>query len=196
MSKLILDASVSLDGFSSGPGVDKAHPMGEGGACLHDWLSGSDGHAVSEADRQIGGALFASCGAVLMGRRTFDVGVDLWGEDAAFRMPCFVLTHRARAPLVKGPTTFTFVTEGVVAAAQRARAAAGAKHVWVMGSAGMAQQCLHEGLVDELRLHLIPVMLGAGTRLFGNADRRALKLERTSLIASPLATHLSLRVRP
>lgn len=194
MGKVVLDVSISLDGFSAGPNVAFDRPMGEGGECLHNWLLGGGAGAATESDRQVAGEMFASAGAVVMGRRTFDVGVGLWGDDGAFGMPCFVITHHSRATLVKGPTTFAFVTDGIESSLERAQAAAGEKDVWLMGAADVAQQYLKAGLVDEMRIHLVPVLFGAGTRLFDTLGTERVKLETTRVIESPFASHLNYRV--
>ena len=138
--------------------------------------------------------MFAPTGAFIMGRRTFEVGEQPWGDDGAFGMPCFVLTHRSSAKLVKGPTTFAFVSEGIGKCLEQARVAAGGKDVCIMGGAGAAQQYLKAGLVDEIRIHLSPVLLGQGTRLFDNIRRELVTLERTRVTESPFATHLNFRV--
>lgn len=191
MGKLILEMTMSLDGFTAAPKVGVDHPLGEDGERLHGWL-GIDGSPVSETDREISAEMFADTGAFIFGRRTFDVGEGPWGDDGAFGMPCFVLTNRPREKLVKGPTTFDFVTDGIESALKQARAAAGDKDVIVMGGAEVARQYLGAGLIDEVRIHLVPMLLGAGTRLFDSGPR--LELERTRLVESPAVTHLTFRV--
>ena len=116
------------------------------------------------------------------------------GDDGAFGMPCFVLTHRSKAKLVKGPTSFTFFTEGIGKCLERARAAAGGKDVCIMGGASAAQQYLSAGLVEELRIHLAPCLLGQGTRLFDGIGTEPVRLEPTRVMESPFATHLNFRV--
>lgn len=194
MPKLILDVSVSLDGFSAGPNVGVGSPMGTDGEVLHRWLFENHSLPSAAADRQIAGELFTSCGSVITGRRTFDVGIDLWGEDGAFGMPCFVLTHRPAPPLVRGPTTFHFVSDGPRAALQVATVAAGAKDIWLMGAADIARQFLREGLVDEIRVHIVPVLLGAGSHLFNDHDMAPRELQVVTVTPSPLATHITYRV--
>ena len=107
--------------------------------------------------------MFATAGAVVLGRRMFDVGIGTWGDDGAFGHPCFVTTSHAHGDVVRDPTTFTFVTDGVAATVDRAQAAAGDGDVIVVGGASIVQQCLELGLVDEVSLHVMPVLLGAGT---------------------------------
>jgi dihydrofolate reductase len=183
--KVFLHLSMSLDGFAAGPNIGPEHPLGEGGERLHAWMAD---------DPEIAGEFFAGTGAFVLGRRMFDVGIDLWGEDGAFGMPCFVLTHRARETLRRGPTTFTFVADGIESALTQARAAAGGKSIGVGGGPTLARQYLAAGLIDEIRLQLIPVLLGAGTRLFEQIGTAPIELEQTRLIATPAATHLRYRV--
>lgn len=192
--KVVVNITMSLDGFIAAPNVDLERPLGDGGERLHYWAFGDGSTPASAADREVAGELFTSTGAFLIGRRTFDVGEGPWGEDGAFGRPCFVLTHRGRELLRRGPTTFTFVTDGIESALAQARAAAGDRDVCVMGGAGIAQQYLAAGLIDELHLHLAPVLLGAGTRLFEPLGAERIELECTRLIASPGATHLRFRV--
>lgn len=188
MGKVIVSASVSLDGFSAGPKVCVDRPMGAGGERLHEWLFDEvEGPEADVAERAPG-----MVGSVVMGRRTFDVGLAPWG-GVPFPVPCFVLTHEARATMVTTGGTFTFVTDGLVGALRRARAAAGDRDVLVMG-ANVAQQFLDAELVDELRLQLVPVLLGTGTRLFDHLGSDHIELERTASIESPSVTHLWFRV--
>lgn len=191
MEKVVLSMSVSLDGFSAGPDVGVDRPMGEGGERLHEWLF--HGNAEQGVNAEMVRSQRADAGAVVVGRRMFDVGVGLWG-DTPYPLPCVVLTHEARADRVEKSGTFTFVT-GVENALRRARAAAaGGKDVLVMGGAHTAREFLRAGLVDEIRLQLVPVLLGAGTRLFDHLDAGRVELERTGLAGSPQVTHLRFRV--
>lgn len=184
--------SMSLDGFVAGPDVRREHPMGVGGERLHEWLFARPG---DPRDAEVAAEMFAPAqtGAVIMGRRTFEVGEDPWGEDGTFHLPCFVVTHRPAPTLVKGATSFTFVTDGIRAALERAQAAAGPRGVNVMGAA-TTQQFLRAGLLDELQINLIPVLLGTGVRLFEELGVAPLELERTRIVESPAVTHLTYRV--
>ena len=198
MGKVIADQSMSLDGFSTGPNVAVGNGMGDGGDQLHEWMwSQGDGAAIDAGVREdTPFNLLQRSGAVVVGRRMFDLGVEPWGEDPPFHQPVFVVTHRARDPIVKeGGTTYTFVTGGIAAALARAKEAAGGKDVAVLGGADVIRQCAAAGLLDELRLHLAHVLLGGGTRLFGGIDPQRVTLERTRVVDAPGVTHLTFRLR-
>ncbi|MFD1147373.1 dihydrofolate reductase family protein [Saccharothrix hoggarensis] len=183
MGKVVLNGSVSLDGYSAGPNVGDDHPMGEGGERLHRWLfaEGSDRDA----------AFAASVGAVVLGRRTFDLGLRYW-RDTPFPVPSFVLTHEGRPPLAMESASFTFVTDGPKSAIGQARAAAGDKDVLVMAGADSARHVLRAGLVDEIRLQLVPVLLGSGARLLDGL--RPTELEKLEVTDSDDVVHLRFRV--
>jgi dihydrofolate reductase len=187
MSKLILSFSTSLDGFIAGSDVSIEQPMGKGGERLHDWMFKSD----SPVDKQMAGELAPSIGAVIVGRRTFDVGIGPW-EDTPFPASTFVLTHEKRAPLAMKSGTFTFVIDGIKSALDQAQAAANGKDIVVMG-ADTARQYLKAGFVDEIVIQLVPALLGAGTRLFDHVGSQV-KLETTRAIPSPSVTHLRFSV--
>ena len=184
--------STSLDGFVTGPDVSAEQPMGVGGERLHEWL-----FAASDAtDIETAAEMFSTrtTGAVVLGRRTFDVGEKPWGKDGTFHMPCFVLTHRAAPTLVKGKTSFTFVTEGPERALALAQTAAGDKAVNVMG-ADTIQQFLRHGLIDEIHLNIVPVLLQTGTRLFEHLGPDRIELERTrAVLPASGVTHLTFRI--
>ena len=149
MGKVIADQSMSLDGFSAGPNVGVGNGMGDGGDRLHGWMF-SEGGAVDAGGREdTPFHLLRRSGAVVVGRRMFDVGVGPWGEDPPFHRPVFVVTHRATAPIVKaGGTTYTFVTGGIAAALARAQEAAGGKDVTVLGGSDLLRQFAEAGLLD------------------------------------------------
>ena len=194
MGKVIADQSMSLDGFSIGPNVGVGNGMGDGGELLHEWM-GWEGD-VAEINAGVRDELFQGSGAVVMGRRMFDLGAEPWGENPPFHQPVFVVTHRARDPLVKeGGTTYIFVTGGVAAALARAKEVAGGKDVAVLGGADVIRQFAEAGLLDELRLHLAHVLLGDGTRLFDRIDPKRVTLERTRVVDAPGATRLTFRLR-
>lgn len=186
MAKLLLFFSMSLDGFIAGPNVSVDQPMGEGGERLHDWMFNSKSEVDAEMARE------ASPGAVILGRRTFDAGIGPWG-DTPYPAPSFVLTHEKREPLAMKSATFTFVADGIASALRQARAAAGEKDVIVMG-ADSARQYLKAGLVDEIVLQSVPVLMGAGTRLFDYIGDRQVELTAIRVIPSPTVTHMKFAV--
>jgi dihydrofolate reductase len=189
MNSILVSMSVSLDGFAAGPGVSAEHPMGAGGERLHEWMFPATGvDAEQIRDR------YATAGAVVVGRRTFDVGVDLW-QDTPFPVPSFVVTHEPRDPMRMKSDTFTFVTKGLESTLRQARLAAGDRSVLIMGGPTIGRQFVRAGLVDEIHLQLVPVLLGAGTRLFDDLDGHRVELERTAMASSPHVTHLRFRVR-
>jgi dihydrofolate reductase len=215
MARLKLDISVSLDGFVAGPDQTLDEPLGEGGELLHEWVvavaSWREQHGKSGGDTgiddEVATEVVESTGATVMGRRMFSGGEGpwkddpkadgWWGDDPPFHHPVFILTHHAREPVTKeGGTMYTFVTDGIEAALEQARAAAGDKDVAVGGGASVAQQYLKTGLLDEIQLHVVPVLLGHGVRLFGNhLESGPRKLERSRVLASPTGVvHVRYRV--
>ena len=184
--------STSLDGFVTGPDVSVEQPMGVGGERLHEWMfAASDPTDIATASEMFS---TRTTGAVVMGRRTFDVGERPWGEDGAFQLPCFVITHRAAPTLVKGKTSFTFVTDGPERALDLALTAAGDRAVNVMG-ADTIQQLLRRGLIDEIQLNLVPVLLQSGTRLFEDLGPDRIELKRTrAILPSSGVTHVTYRI--
>jgi dihydrofolate reductase len=191
MSKVTSEISMSLDGFITGPNVRVGNGLGDGGERLHDWKF----DAKTEADTAIVDEIVASTGAVVIGKRMFDVGFEPWGDPPPFGMPVFIVTHGARAPLpMQGGTTYTFVTDGIEAALELARTAAGDKNVGIWGGANLIRQYLKAGLLDELQIHLIPILLGGGIRLFEELDPVGIELRRKSSIETPGATHLHFEV--
>lgn len=212
MGKVKVDITTSVDGFVAGPNPSLEQPLGEGGERLHEWLVGTasfrERHGESggeaNADSELFEEYFRTTGAVVMGRRMFSGGEGRWeddpradgwwGGDPPFHVPVFVLTHHPREPVVmKGGTTFTFVTDGIESALDQARAAAGDVDVLVAGGADAVQQYIKAGLVDELQIHIAPLLLGGGTRLFDDVGAEH-ELETTRVIESPAVTHLRFRV--
>jgi dihydrofolate reductase len=189
MPKLIAAFSMSLDGFVAGPDVSTDLPMGRGGERLHDWIFNSSSEIDAEKARENSQRV----GATIVGRRTFDVGIGPW-EDTPYPAPSFVLTHEERAPLAMKSGVFTFVNDGIQGALDQARAAAGAKDIVVMG-ADAARQYLAAGLMDELVIQLVPVFLGAGTRLFDWSDGPPKELRPIEMIPSPAVVHLRYAAR-
>lgn len=197
--KVHADMSMSVDGFIAGPNAGVGNPLGDGGDRLHQWLyelaSWRVRHGLAggktNRDAQVLEEAFARTGAVVMGRLMFDTGEEPWGDDPPFHMAVYVVTHQERDVLVKeGATTFTFVTDGIESALDQARAAAGDKDVSIAGGANVVQQFLKAGLLDELQIHVIPVLLGDGIRLFDDGGTKPIELERRGVIESDEVTHL------
>jgi len=208
VAKVRFRIAMSLDGYTAGPQQSEENPLGIGGTQLHEWAiplaawrapHGLEGGEVNESTRVVEESL-ANIGATIMGRNMFgghpgpwdaaEPWNGWWGVDPPFHHPVFVLTHHARPPLaLEGGTTFTFVTDGIVAALELARRAAHGLDVSLAGGASTAQQYLGAGLVDEMEIHLVPILLGAGERLFeGVRELGGLELVRT--VAAPNVTHL------
>ena len=201
MGKVVGGITMSMDGFVTGPNDRLGAGLGDGGERLHYWVFGGPWTygdeargSASEIDQAYLEDAFSAGGAWLVGRTMHDV-VDGWGDDPGFGVPVYVVTHRAHETLVKGDTTFEFVTDGIDVALAKARAAAGDKNVIVMGGADLLRQYLAAGVVDELTLTIAPVLLGGGKRLFEGIERTDLGFERTAVIESPYATHLRYEVR-
>jgi dihydrofolate reductase len=207
------DISVSLDGFVAGPNQTLEEPLGRGGEQLHDWIiataSWREQHGLEGGepgqDSDIAAESLEAQGAIVMGRRMFSSGTGpweddpkrdgWWGDDPPFHLPVFVVTHHSREQVEKeGGTTYAFVTDGVEAAVERARAVAGDKDVVLAGGASVIQQALAAGLVDEFQLHVAPILLGGGVRLFGGLGDSPPKVETTRVIESPSVAHLRYRV--
>jgi dihydrofolate reductase len=199
MAKVLAGITMSLDGYVTGPNDRLGAGLGDGGERLHHWVFGGpwiyDGPrgTPAPADQEYLDEVFGSGGAWIVGRTMHDV-VDGWGDDPGFGVPVFVVTHRPHETVVKGDTSFDFVTGGIADALERARTAAAGKNVIVMGGADLLRQYLAAGVVDELTLTIAPVLLGAGKRLFDGIARTDIEFERTAVIESPFATHLRYRV--
>ncbi|SRR5258708_7545117 len=191
MSKVTSEISMSLDGFIAGPDVRVGNGMGDGGDRLHDWRF----DAKTETDDAILAEIYASNGAIVIGKRMFDVGYEPWGDPPPFGVPVFIVTHEAREPMpMQGGTTYRFVTGGIEAALEQARAAAGDKNVLVQGGANIIRQYLKAGLLDELHIAIAPILLGDGIRLFEGLDPEGIVLRKVSSIETPGATHLHFEV--
>jgi dihydrofolate reductase len=209
MSKLRVHITVSADGYVAGPNQSRENPLGEGGETLHDWAfalravrepHGMEGGEANASTPVVEDAL-ANVGAEIMGRGKFGGGLGPWGDDPwtgwwgenpLFHMPVFVLTHHERSPLTLSDTTFTFVTDGIESALEQAREAAAGKDVTVGGGANVVNQYLVAGLVDELELHIVPLVLGGGARLFEGIGPN-LTLEQVRAVEAPGVTHLKYR---
>ncbi len=197
MTGVVCNISVSVDGFVAGPNQSRDEPIGEGGIRLHEWHFNPQGEDAAVVDEWQN-----SPGAYVMGRNMFAPGRgewDLdwrgwWGDDPPYHAPVFVLTHHARDPLpMGGGTTFHFVTDGIGAALDQARAAADGKRVEIAGGAATVNAYLAAGAIEELYLHISPTVLGAGERLFAGVSPD-LRLEPVQVIGSPSVTHVKYRV--
>lgn len=190
MAKVVLSFSMSLDGYVAGPNVSVRDGMGVGGERLHEWMFASAKEAADAAEIDLA---FQSVGAVIVGRRTYDVGLQHW-NDTPYPVPSFVLTHNPKPEQPMKSASFRFVTDGVESAVRQAKAAASDKDVVVMG-ASAAQQVLRAGLADVLRVQVVSVLLGGGTRLFDKLGDAHIELARTRVVAaSPGVTHLEFNV--
>jgi dihydrofolate reductase len=200
--KVTSDISMSLDGFITGPNDDVEHPLGEGGERLHQWVyelaSWRERHGLAggetNRDAEVLDEAFRNVGAFVMGRRMFNHGEKPWGDNPPFHAPVFVVTHKSRPAVTKeGATTFNFVTHGIESALKQAKAAAGGKDVSVAGGANIVQQFLTAGLLDEIQIHLVPLLLGGGRRLFEHLGE--IELVPARVIESPRVTHLKYRFK-
>jgi dihydrofolate reductase len=192
MSKVYAEISISLDGFITGPNVRVGNGMGDDGDRLHDWMF----DAKTDADEKILAEARAGTGAVIIGKGMFDVGFEPWGDPPPFGMPVFIVTHQRRKPLpMQGGTTYIFVTDGIEAALEQARAAAGSQNVGIWGGANIMRQYLAAGLVNEMHLHLVPILLGGGIRLFEDFDATGIELRKVGLVETPGVIHLRLEVQ-
>jgi dihydrofolate reductase len=213
MSKLRCHISMSLDGFVAGPNQSEENPLGEGGERLHDWIvslaawrqsHGKDGGEENASTRTVEESR-ENIGAGVMGRNMFgppgggswgdEQWTGWWGNDPPYHYPVFILTHHPRdAVEMEGGTTFHFVTEGIETALEQAREAAGGKDVMLWGGAQAAHQYLAAGLLDELELHVVPLVLGDGPRLLDNLGDAEVRLEQVRAVEAPGVAHLKYRV--
>ncbi len=212
MSKLRVQSfGLSQDGFGAGPAQDLAHPLGVGGGRIMEWfmptrtwrrMQGQEGGETG-VDDAMAAESFANIGAWILGRNMFgpvrgpwpdESWTGWWGDEPPYRVPVFVLTHYARRPLaMKGGTEFHFVTDGIAAALERAKAAAGGRDVRVGGGVTTVRQYLQAGLLDELHLAVRPVLLGAGENMWQGLDLPAQGYECWKSVPGERATHVLLR---
>jgi dihydrofolate reductase len=192
MSKVVFDISMSLDGFMTASNRTAEEPMGNGGLRLVEWAMGAD-----QRNREYLQSAIKDLGAVITGRVTYDTSVPWWkadGPSGPDRRPVFVVTHEKPALSPDGGV-YTFVTDGIDSALRQAKAAADGRIVTVMGGADIGRQYLAAGLVDEISIHLIPVLFGSGTPMFEQLDIGHVELEPLETAETPQATHLRFRVR-
>jgi dihydrofolate reductase len=202
MARIVISLTMSLDGFIAGPNDDFDHPLGtRKGMKLFDWYTsgtgpGKDGDARFKPkgkNQEVVEELFATAGASLTGRRTYDIAGGWNGTHPVNGIPVVVLTHRPPKDVPKGKSQFRF-TDDLDEAVKVAKAAAGDKDVGIAG-ASVAQQCLRAGLVDEIYIHIAPMLLGDGVRLFAHLGDESIELELVDTITTPEATHLRYRVK-
>jgi dihydrofolate reductase len=202
MGKVSVGLSMSLDGFIAGPNDGPERPLGEGGERLFAWYSGGDTEYglpgtemvfnVSPQSAELLREAHSRMGALVTGRRTFDI-TSGWGGNPPLGVPTFVVTHTVPQEWVYEGSPFTFVTDGVQSAVERAKAVAGDKDVAV-GAASIAQQCISAGLLDVIHVDLVPLLLGGGVRLFEHLGNTPIELESTQVIEGTGVTHLTFRV--
>jgi dihydrofolate reductase len=191
MTKVIFDISMSLDGFVTASNVRPEEPLGDGGQRLHEWAFGED-----ERNRELLADAVDAVGAVVAGRHTYDLSVPWWGVDGPTgpaRVPVFVITHAEPEDAPEGGV-YAFVTDGIESALEQAKAAAGDQDVAVMGGAEIGQKYILAELVDEIPIHLVPVLFGGGTRMFEHLGGEHIQLETAGVIETPLATHLRFHI--
>jgi len=213
MSKLRCHISISLDGFVAGPNQSEENPLGEGGLRLHEWVfplaawreyHGAEGGEVNESTPVLEEA-GANIGAAVMGRNMFgpagggpwgdEQWKGWWGDNPPYHYPVFVITHYPRDPVeMAGGTTFHFVTDGIESALDQAKKAAGGKDVMLWGGGHVVQQYLRAGLLDELELHVVPVLLGDGSRPLDHLGDADVRLEQVRAVQAPGVTHLKYRI--
>jgi dihydrofolate reductase len=199
MAKVTVALAVSLDGYIAGPNDGNELPLGEGGAALFEWYFNGDTPSrhndrfkLSKRSAEVFDAGIDSCGAVVTGRRTYDIARAWGGDGPVPGRPLFVLTHDVPAEVPETSVPYTFVTDGIESAIEQAKAAAGDRYVALAGSQAV-QQCLRAGLLDEIQVALVPLLLGGGVRLFDHIGG-PVRLETTRVVDAPGVTHLSYRV--
>src|SRR5215211_1918955 len=184
MQKVILEITMSLDGFIAGEDVSKKNPIGKDGIILHDWIF----KKKTDVDDSLLRELIENCGAVIVGSRTYETAIDVaWGGSSPFSVPVFVICHSIPNAKIDG---FSFITEGIETALTKAKAIAADKNIWVMGGANVIQQYLNSNLCDELNIHVASVLLFEGTRLFDLTGSSKIQLRKKRVIDTPGATHL------
>jgi len=203
VGKIITQLSVSLDGFVAGPNDSQALPLGEGGEQLFAWYASGDTDLalvgtdivsrVSRTSAEFLRDVWTSLGAMVAGRRMFDIAGAWGGKPPSGSGPCFIVTHHPPQEWAGSGSPFVFVTAGVESAIRQAQAAAGEKIVSV-DSASIMQQCIAAGLLDEVHLDLVPALLGGGVRLFDHLGATPPALERLAVVAAPGVTHLRYRI--
>jgi dihydrofolate reductase len=203
MSKVFFDAGITLDGYLAGTNRGPENPLGDGGTSIHEWMYkqkafwrslGMEGGKEDGPDGKLIENVFARTGAYIMGKRMFEEGEVHWPEDL-YKAPVYVLTHEKRDPWIqKGSTVFYFVNDGIESALARARENCNGKDIRIQGGADTIQQYLNAGFIDEYTIHIAPVVLGKGIRLFDNIDKSRFHAAPVQTSSSPMATHITFKV--
>lgn len=186
MGKVFLSITMSLDGFTAGQAITQENPMGLNGQLLHKWLFANK----QKEDEEIASDMFKNCGAVILGSRTYITAIDgVWKSQSPFPVPALILSSK-KMNVIKG---FTVVNDGIKTALSQARSIAKKKDILVMGGASVAQQFLQADLLDEIHIHIAPILLGSGTRLFEKENNKINELTKIKVIETSGATHLFLK---
>ncbi len=201
MPKVFVSVGITLDGYIAGPNGGPQNPLGDEGLSIHNWMFkqksflshlGLPGGETNNKDNDIIDGIFNRTGVTIIGKNMFVEGEANWPEEAPFRTPVYVLTHEVREPWVrKGGTTFYFVNDGIHSALAQAQKAAGDRDIRIGGGADTIRQYLHAGLVEEMELHISPMLLGEGVRLFDGVDKKAFGLDISDVTHSQLVTHVT-----
>lgn len=199
MSKVFFDVGLSLDGFIAGENRGPKNTIGDGGMTIHNWMFkqkafwqhlGVPGGVENGADGKLINDVFAKAGAYIMGKRMFEEGEPNWPENL-FKADVYVLTHEKRKPWVqKGTTTFYFTDDRIENVLAKAKESAKGKDVRIQGGAEAIRQYLNAGLIDDFTIHIAPVLLGSGIRLFDSIDKNKYTVDIAETIHSPMVTHL------
>ena len=186
MGKVFLSITMSLDGFTAGRIITQENPMGINGQLLHKWIFANK----QKEDEEVAADMFKNCGAVILGSRTYITAIDgVWESQSPFPVPALVLSSK-KMKVTKG---FTVINDGIQTALSQAKSIAKEKDVLVMGGASVAQQFLEADLLDEAHIHIAPILLGSGTRLFEKENNRIVEFTKIKVIETPGATHLFLK---
>ncbi len=199
MARVLVNLTMSVDGYIAGPNDGTEHPLGEGGGALFEWYFNGDTTSrygdrfrLSKSSAEVFDSGIEDCGAVVTGRRTYDIAGAWGGHGPTPGAPLFVLTHSLPAEVPETTVPYTYVTDGIESAIEQAKATAGNRYVSLMGSQAV-QHCLRAGLLDEVRLAVVPLLLGGGVRLFDHIGG-PVRLEPVSVVDAPGVTHLRYRV--
>ena len=186
MGKVFLSITMSIDGFSAGPEISQENPLGINGQLLHRWLFVNK----QEEDEEVAAEMFNNCGAVILGSRTYITAIDgAWQGQSPFPVPALILSSQ-NLKVIDG---FTIVNDGIHAALSQAKSIANGMDILVMGGANVAQQFLEADLLDEVHIHIAPILLGSGTKLFEKDNYRIVELTKIKVVETPGATHLFLK---